>query len=124
MEQNTRNLIQSRARRLAPFLADYLQHQDSGDWEKGQAYRFVYLLLRGPRAFLEQFRFSDMRVCEEAIQSVYWELRGEFPGPGELLSEERIILRDHNLAAAEYQAKQEQRPPVVTYTERVIGLAR
>lgn len=124
MDREKRDLIRSRALRIAPFLADYLQNEDPTDWEKGQAYRFCYLLLKGPRAFLNQFRFGDLRLCEEAIQSVYWTLRGEFPGPAELLEAERVILRDHNLAAAEYHARQDRPLASTASQERGFVLAR
>ena len=122
--KNEMELIQSRARRLAPYLADFLQNEDSADFDRGQTYKFTYLILKGPRKYFEQFQYGEMQLDRESIQSIYWMLREEIPGPGQLLEAEERILANHNSEVVDYWNRQ-QRPKVNTYGEqRVIGLSR
>lgn len=97
MNREIKNMIRKRAQRLAPYLADHLQYQDPSDWVRGQAYRFCYLLLRGPRQFFDAFHHGELHFNLEAIEEVYWEFRSEIEGGG-LLHEEKTIILDHNLA--------------------------
>jgi|GEM_PF-5762234 len=107
MMTEKRELIQLRAMRLAPFLADYLTFTDSGNFEKGQAYRFTYLTLKGPRAFLQTFQYGELKLDRDSIQSVYWELRGEITGPGQLLPEEEEMIARHNAEVVDYEHRQQ-----------------
>jgi hypothetical protein len=78
---------------------------DGSDYSFGQAYRFVYLLLRGPKAYLEAFREGgDLKIDLEEIREVWWAYRSDLPGSPGLTNDEAIIVCDHNVAVDEHLA--------------------
>lgn len=125
MNRETHAMIRSRAERMAPFLADHLTNTDPADYERGHAYRMAYLLLRGPREFLRAFQHGELHLDATAIETVFWELRGEIPGPDGLMPEERALIRDHNAAVDDLLRRKPRTAPVVSISERrAIGLHR
>jgi len=125
MTKETKLLIESRARKILPYLQDYLSHEDPADPDAGAAFRLAFLLIRGPREFLHAFQHGELHIDPEGCDQVYFRLRHEMPGPGSsLMHEERLLIQAHNSAVDAYLARHERRPPALTYTGRVIGLAR
>lgn len=125
MTKEVKRLILSRAERILPYLADFLSHENSACHLKGSAYRFGYLLVRGPREYLQAFQHGELHIDAEAVEEVYWELRGEMPGPHGLMPDERIILRDHRVAVDEHLSRHQRPGSVVAISERrAISLLR
>lgn len=125
MNREIRELIRRRAERIGAFAGDFLTYEDPADFERGQAFRWAVLVTKGPRAFLHAFKEGELHLDDTAIESVYWSVRGEIPGPHGLMSEERIIIRDHNGAVDDYLKRSHRSAPVIAISERrTIGLLR
>ncbi|MGK5083740.1 hypothetical protein WDW37_10590 [Bdellovibrionota bacterium FG-1] len=124
MDPSTRDLIRRRAETLFPILRDELLEVPESP-ELGEAYRFVYLLLRGPRAFLSAFQNGELTLDLESIEEVYWSYRSHLPGMTGLMNEERLIIRDHNTEASDHTARSQPGLRVIradTPWSRVRGL--
>jgi hypothetical protein len=96
MNQNTKNLIQSRAEAIHVFARDYLRFRDETDYEIGEVFRFTALVILGPRRFLERFKEGCLDIDMEAVEQVYWTHQDEMPGQRGLIDEEREIIRELN----------------------------
>ena len=95
METKLKRLIESRASRLFPYLADHLTNVDPAAFVEGNGYRYCYLVLKGPKSYLAAFLHGELHIDEDALDSLYWTLRDEIPGPHGLLHEERELLARH-----------------------------
>ena len=122
MNKESKELIQSRARRLMPYLADYLQHNDPTAYEEGHGYRYCFLLLKGPRAFLQAFMHGELYISPAALERIFWEARGEIPGQHGISLEEREIIARHNHAVDDFLARNERKPPAVSINARQASL--
>ncbi len=119
---HTREIIRTRAARLAPYLADYLQTQDSAAREESYGYKYCYLVLKGPKAYLSAFLHGELHIDEEAVETLFWSLRDELPGPSQgLLHAERQIINQHNREVDDWLKRNERPKPALVYSERRIA---
>ncbi len=103
MEDNFKLLIQERARQIAERAISILQDEDPGDTTAGAAFKFAFLLLRGPKAFLGRFGVGSLSIDADEVRDFCWTLRHELPGGPELSDEEIEILNEHNMESAAYE---------------------
>lgn len=61
-----------------------------------EAYRFSYLVLRGPKKFLNAFGAGNLFLDLDAISSTYFMLRFDLVGPKGLTAEEEHVIYIHN----------------------------
>ncbi len=61
-----------------------------------ETYKFSYLLLRGPRVFLDTFGAGDLYLQFDKINDGYYQLRFDLFGPKGLTAEEENVIYQHN----------------------------
>jgi hypothetical protein len=123
MTKDMKLLIESRARKVFPYLHVYLSHEDPSDPHAGSAFRLSFLLLRGPKEFLHTFRNGEMHIDPEGCDEVYFRLRDEMPGPSAgLMHEERMLIQAHNQAVETYRGCPKYGQASATPNERMPGL--
>jgi hypothetical protein len=92
----TNELIRKRAQWLFHWSRDYLSFEDSSDFAIGEIYRYAYLILRGPKLFLESFMQGRVDLDQDILDESFWSLRHEIPGPQGMLPSERLLINEHN----------------------------
>lgn len=102
MDMQTKQLIASRAKRLFPFVHNYLRYEDEADPSFGAAFKFAWLLLKGPRDYLRTFGSGELMIDADLVDDLYFQYRHELPGRPGLMNEEKIIVRDHNFEVKKY----------------------
>ncbi len=108
MEPSTRLLIRDRARSMAERAAALLQ-DDPEDATAAAAFKFGYLVLRGPADFLNRFGIGSLTIDADEVVDFAWSMRHELMGGQELLPEEIEIIDEHNLEATAYERAMSQR---------------
>jgi hypothetical protein len=98
-------LIIQRAK-LVSDLTTKLLMEDEGDDVQGEAYRFSFLVLRGPKSFRQAFQIGKLYLDREKIYDGYWAWRFDIPGVRGLSQDEAIIIEHHNemVQALEHRA--------------------
>ena len=120
MDNQTRLLIQARAERLFPIVREELM-ADQANFEFGETFRYCFLVLRKPRAFLAAFREGALKIDLAAVEDIFWSFRQEIPGSEGLLHQEREIIGEHNRAVDAFVSEQPATRSLGMRT--VIGLA-
>lgn len=77
-------------------LTSELLMEDEGDDVQGEAYRFSYLILRGPKSFKKTFQDGTLYLDQNKISDSYWSWRFDIPGTKGLMREEEDIILHHN----------------------------
>ena len=99
MDNVKRDLIRRRAEFLFPMLRDYLM-QDGADFVSGEGFKYAFLVLRGPKAYLNTFESGELKINPDAIDEILWTLRSsDFPGVLCLCDEEKELITQHNIEA-------------------------
>ena len=93
---DTKTQIEERARTLFPVLNQHIM-ECNGDYMLEEGFRFVYLILKHPYAFLQAFKTGKLKIDEALVDECYWNFRFDLPGPSNLTADEREIIRNHNL---------------------------
>jgi hypothetical protein len=102
MDNNTKVRIQERARMIAERAISILQDEDPDDTTALAAFKYGWLVLRGPKAFLERFGAGALEIERAEVVDFAWMLRHELPGGPEFTLAELEIIDEHNLEAAAY----------------------
>ena len=84
----------ARAKRIYQLSSEILVEKE--DAIQAEAYKFCYLLLRGPKQFKYAFDAGDLRLDKSKINDGYWEWRFDIPGPKGLTDEESRLIEFHN----------------------------
>lgn len=92
------------AERAAALLQD-----DPEDTTAAAAFKFGYLVLRGPADFLNRFRVGALTIDMDELIDFAWSMRHELVGGQQLLPEEIEIIEEHNLEATAYERNGSQR---------------
>jgi 7-cyano-7-deazaguanine synthase in queuosine biosynthesis len=66
------------------------------------AFKYGWLVLRGPKAFLERFGAGALEIERAEVVDFAWTLRHELAGGSELTEEEIEIIDQHNAEASAY----------------------
>jgi hypothetical protein len=82
--------------KLVSELSSKLLMEDEGDDIQGEAYRFAYLILRGPKSFRQAFQDGKLYLDKEKVYDGYWGWRFDIPGVRGLAADEVIIIDYHN----------------------------
>lgn len=88
-------LISQRAKRIYE-LSSQLLLEDETDDVQGEAYRFSYLVLRGPKSFKKAFEHGRLDLEAEKIRDAFWAWRFDLQGPKGLTQEEMDLIDFHN----------------------------
>jgi len=88
-------LIIQRAKLISELTCKLLM-EDEGDDIQGEAYRFSFLVLRGPKSFRQAFQAGKLYLDKEKIHDAYWAWRFDVPGTRGLSQEEASIIDYHN----------------------------
>lgn len=89
------DLIKRRAYIVFELTKEILMEGVEND-SYAEAYRFSYLILRGPRKFLETFKNGELLLNFDLISAGYFMLRFDLAGERGLNSEEGKIILNHN----------------------------
>ena len=76
MEHAIKDLIKERAKTLFPMLRDQLFDRE-GSAEFGEAFKFVFLLIRFPQAYFESFKEGVLQIDADLVNEVYWQYQHE-----------------------------------------------
>ena len=87
--------IAQRAKRVSE-LCSQLLIEDEGDEVQVEAYRFTYLVLRGPKSFRHTFQAGSLYLDRGKIQDACWAWRFDIPGARGLTQEEVRMIDYHN----------------------------
>jgi hypothetical protein len=101
MEATTRMMIRDRARAMAERAAGLLQ-DDPEDTTAAAAFKYGYLVLRGPADFLSRFGIGSLSIDVDEVVDFAWSMRHELVGCQELMPEEIEIIDEHNTEADRY----------------------
>ena len=88
-------LIMHRAKLVNELSSKLLMEDEEVDVQ-GEAYRFTYLILRGPKSFRQAFQEGKLYLDREKIYDGYWGWRFDIPGVSGLSAEEASIIDHHN----------------------------
>ena len=88
-------LIIQRAKLISELTCKFLM-EDEGDDIQGEAYRFTFLVLRGPKSFRQAFQSGKLYLDREKIYDGYWGWRFDIPGTRGLSQEEASMIDYHN----------------------------
>lgn len=102
MDNNTKLRIQERARLIAERAISILQDEDPDDTTAVAAFKYGWLVLRGPKAFLERFGAGALEIERAEVVDFAWTLRHELAGEPELTPTELEIIDEHNAEAEAY----------------------
>ncbi len=95
MHPETKIMIRHRAEKIGRLASHLLMEYDE-DLESVAAFKYAYLALRGPRAYLNQFRGSDLHIDSESVDAFLWRHQERLCGVGRLLIEEVDLINFHN----------------------------
>ena len=108
MEDSVKDLIRARAEILFPILRDQLFDGECNA-EFGEAFKFVFLLIRFPQAYFESFQEGVLLIDAELVNEIYWQYRHQIPGVQGLLNEEHEIIGEHNRQVENYLNQERHR---------------
>lgn len=77
-------------------LSSQLLMEDEADEIQGEAYRFSYLLLKGPKNFKSTFEEGVLYLDKEMIRQAFWSWRFDLPGTRGLSQDEMDLIDFHN----------------------------
>ena len=98
-EQKT---IHHRADTIGRLAADLMLREERDDCETTSAFRYSYLILRGPQVFLRQFENSDLTLAADEIDRFIRKQGKKIPGQPSLLRIEARTIEDHNNAVKNF----------------------
>lgn len=94
--------IHHRADIIGRLAADLLLSEERDDRETTSAFRYSYLILRGPQVFLKQFENSDLTLAADEIDRFIRRHGEKVPGQPSLLRIEARTIEDHNNAFRDF----------------------
>jgi hypothetical protein len=104
--------IKKRAEIILSITQDYLMDIDNSHFEIGEAYKYGYLVLRGPKNYLNAFKegslFLDLESVRSIIAKFYEEMPDKYP---DLNSSEIKVIEQHNQEVATFLKKEERTRP-------------
>jgi hypothetical protein len=86
-----------------------LLHATANGSTTAEAFKFGYLVLRGPADFLNRFGVGSLTIDVDEVVDFAWSMRHELMGGQELLPDEIEIIDEHNLEATAYERAMSQR---------------
>ncbi len=97
MHQDTKIIIRHRAEKIGRLASHLLMDYDE-DIESVSAFKYAYLALRAPRAYLSQFKDSDLHIESASVEAFLWRHQELLFGLGRtrLLEEEKNLINFHN----------------------------
>lgn len=103
MHSETRIMIRKRAETIGRLAAHQLEFDD--DSQAVEAFKFSYLALRAPRAFLSQFQGADLHISSRQVETFLWRNQERLFGVGQccLLPEEIEIINFHNIQVDRFE---------------------
>ena len=104
MDPKIKELIEDRARSLYPMLHRTLI--ENSDYMLEECFRYVFLVLKRPKAFFDAFKNGSLSIDEALVEQAFWSFRFDMPGISSLMSEERELIRTHNLEVAKINSTQ------------------
>lgn len=104
MHPETKIMIRHRAEKIGRLASHLLMDYDE-DIESVAAFKYAYLALRAPRAYLNQFRDSDLHIEIESVESFLWRYQERLFGVGRtrLLPEEIDLIAFHNEQVSQHE---------------------
>lgn len=88
-------LVLQRAKKVYE-LSGQLLIEDESDDIQGEAYRYAFLLLRGPKSFRHAFEEGVLYLEMDKIRDAFWGWRFDLPGVRGLTQEEMDLIDFHN----------------------------
>lgn len=88
-------LIKQRALKIYELSRQLLMEDESDDVQ-GEAYRYSYLVLSGPKSFKHSFEDGRLYLEAEKIRDAFWGWRFDLPGPRGLTEDELALVEFHN----------------------------
>ena len=119
MEDSVKDLIRERAEILFPILRDQL-FEGEGSSEFGEAFKFVFLLIRFPQAYFESFKEGVLLIDSDMVNEIYCQYRQEIPGVNGLLNEEHEIIAEHNHQVENYLKQEGLRRPGLRVVQQTL----
>lgn len=101
MINEEKKTIHHRANIIGRLAADLMLSEECDDRETTSAFRYSYLILRGPQVFLKQFEISDLTLAADEIDR-FIRRQGKIPGQSSLLRIEARTIEDHNNAVRDF----------------------
>jgi hypothetical protein len=96
MNQDLKEIIRTRAFALLPAIRDELNRSYEIRSELGEAFKWCYLVLYGPKRFLEKFREAKLLIELNDIRNVYTDYNEYIGGKYGLMDEEIEMIKIHN----------------------------
>jgi hypothetical protein len=92
----TMNQLTIQRAKMVFELSSKLLMDDEGDDIQGEAYRFAFLVLRGPKSFKQAFSGGRLSLDKDKVYDGFWGWRFDIPGTRGLSSEEASMIDFHN----------------------------
>lgn len=100
MDSQVKAHIELRAREIFKLAENQLLNFDSTDRVNGTAFRYAFLVLRRPRAFLAAFCEGEIMINPNEVEEFIWHCQDHISGEAGLLREEQELIANHNREAA------------------------
>ncbi len=103
MHPETRIIIRKRAEAIGKLAALQLEFDD--DLAAVEAFKYSYLALRAPKAYLSQFQGGDLRINIRQVDTFLWRNQERLFGVGRcsLLPEEAELINFHNIQVDRFE---------------------
>ena len=121
MHITSKELINRRALGLFAIIRNQLNFQYEIDTTIGSTIKWCYLIIYGPRKYLDQFKEGDLLIDGSDVHNVFIDNSEHIIGKSGLLLEELEVLERHNQESRAYVARQNVVP---IYRTTSIGLNR
>ena len=107
--------MKERMQILFDLTKDYLLEVDASDYDIGEAYKFSYVVLRGPRNFLNAFREGELSLDPEAIRNTLARFRRDLPDQyPDFYHEEEKFIDKHNYEVQKLKGKNSSFLPITS----------
>lgn len=101
MDLYIRRLIERRAAQLARICEQILlSESDSADEVAVNGFKWVFLILRKPKRYLEEFKHGSLLIDAQALQRAFWYNQDQMEGCEGMMAEEEMILSELNEEAS------------------------
>lgn len=102
MINEEKKAIHHRAEIIGRLAADLMLSEECNNSETTSAFRYSYLILRGPQVFLKQFENSNRTLATDEIDRFIRKQGKKIPGQSSLLRIEARTIEDHNNAVRDF----------------------